>query len=677
MLLGALALGLQAAQGARLLYAPVADNGQAVLIRTANAAGDLFVISNSVNSSGRGIVTATKLDASGRVLAAANLDGGGLAPDQPAAAAVDSAGNLIVVGSSSASRSAFVIKLGSQLANTLLARSLGGQSGYTMGFGVALDAGGNIYVSGSTSSVDFPVTDGAFQTRPPKGDTFGTPAYAFLTKLSPDGSRILASTYYGADAANCSGGSGCIGVFAGTGASAIAADPSGLIWIAGSTTARDLPTTPGAYAADCACGKWVTSGFVAAFDNDLSKLRAATFLPDRAIYARFSLSCLAITPEGDPLIAGSGDSGLPTTSGVVQPLPPEGQAVSGYVAKLDRSLGSLLLGTYFGTHEYGAAVKGIELDSNGSFWITGAADPATLPIPQGPTFGPTYVARLAADASRVIALQTAPAGAAGQALDLSPDGSPVALGATGSVLTLPVQANAPVLLGIANAAGSIVSGKVAPNEVISLYGAGIGPSTALGAEVADGFLTSSLGGYSVLFDDTPAPLLYAGPNQFNAVVPSKVWGHDAVEVSIVSPGGVSTGPRMGVVASAPEVFGGVLNQDGTQNSPSAPGIPSSIVSIWFTGGGTLNGYVQDGQIATGPIDLSLPVSVLASRVSAYSAERLSLEVLYAGSAPGMVLGVNQVNFRLPQYFPLTLDGPLTFDLQVGEATGTFTVYVTN
>jgi uncharacterized protein (TIGR03437 family) len=640
-----------------LLYAPVADGGQARLIRAANAAGDVFVVSTSTNASGRVIVTAAKLDVAGQVLATINVGDSGQGYDEPSAAAVDSAGDLIIAGSSYPKNSAFVVKLDPQLARTIFTVYLGGASGYTAGGGVALDPAGNIYVSGITMSADFPVTAGAFQTKPPVPGAFGGPSYAFVAKLPPDGSRILASTYFGADAINCTGGSGCIGVYGSTLASSIAVDSSGRVWIAGSTSARDLPTTPGAYSSNCACGKWQSAGFIAAFDSNLSTLLASTFVPftDSASgYARIAVRGIAIGVGGGPVIVGTADSGFPTTAGTVQPsVPASGGSINGFITGLDPSLHSLLFGTYFGTKDVDGGVGAIEMTQDGSFWITGLAGPATLPVTDSSAraFGPTYMARLTADASRIITLSTAPGGAAGQALAMSPAGTPVALGTSGSVL------NAPTLLGVANAAASVVSGRVSPLEVVSLYGVGIGPAEASGPVFVDGIPSTTLRGYQVLFDGVAAQLLYAGPDQFNVIVPDNVYSHDTVRVSIEGAGQSFEGPLMWVVEAVPAVFAGVVNQDGSVNSESNPASPGSIVSIWLTGRAAAD------------------LSVL--HAGDYQ-QSLSLEVVYAGDAPGLVRGIGQVNFRLPVSFGLTAGTARNFLVQSGGASSApFTVYVTD
>ena len=117
--------------------------------------------------------------------------------------------------------------------------------------------------------------------------------------------------------------------------------------------------------------------------------------------------------------------------------------------------------------------------------------------------------------------------------------------------------------------------------------------------------------------------------------------------------GNSTGYPAVVVASQPAIFmkaepgafAAAVNQDGTLNSATNPAPPGSIVSIWATGLGRTFAGLQDGQIATAALDYGTG-GVLVNGESA--------EVVYSGNAPGLVLGVVQINFRIPEHRPSIL-----------------------
>ena len=322
------------------------------------------------------------------------------------------------------------------------------------------------------------------------------------------------------------------------------------------------------------------------------------------------------------------------------------------------------------------AVQSLALDPLGTIWLTGISDPSSLPQPPDtPSLGNTYIAALAPDASSVQLLLTAPDGAADQGLAVLPAGEVAVLGSQSSLLLSSATARLSVM-GAANAAAFKVSGVIAPTELISLYGYNLGPSPPMQAQILDGAVTTSLAGYQVLFNGIPAPLLYAGPNQINAVVPSEMLGQETASVQIVTPQGSSTPTGLFVQLSQPEVFSqmekgapwaAALNQDQTINSATNPAAPGTIITTWATG--AYSECQPDGGIMTGASPYgALPVSVLwrPPVLGGSSMGWYSLDVLYAGAAPGDVCGVLQVNFRLPDSFPAFTEG-IGVQLQVGPA----------
>jgi uncharacterized protein (TIGR03437 family) len=235
---------------------------------------------------------------------------------------------------------------------------------------------------------------------------------------------------------------------------------------------------------------------------------------------------------------------------------------------------------------------------------------------------------------------------------------------------------------------------VAPYELVSLVGAGIGPQSPVSAEIVNGAVPTTLGGVQVLFDGTPAPLLYAGPTQINAIVPAGVYADANTALQIVGPKGTINGPGIPVQASQPGVFvtavpdyifpspGVALNQDGSVNSATNPAVLGSIVSVWMSGAGISTGDQSDGVIVARAGHPTLPISVFSFAplavvgVGELLPGSLSLEVLYAGDAVGMVAGVTQINFRLPAQFEGLNVTNLAFAARVGDATSNgFTLYV--
>jgi len=678
-----------ASVGFHAAYVDVGPSGSSAVLAN-DSAGNHFVVSQITDIWGIPRPRATKTDAQGNTLAVLDI---GFVAAVPLSAVTDAQGNLIVVGdppppsefpAGSAYFTAgfgFIVKFDSLLTQVLASKALGGNNpAYTKATSVTTDAAGNIYVTGSTLSTDFPVTAGAFQTRPPVINNDAYPGYAYLVKLSPDLKQVLFGTYFGEDTTPCPGSqNACMGQVGETGAVAVALDAAGNIVIAGTTNAPSLPVTAGTYAGNCACAMYQSSGFITKFSADGSRLVWSTFLPtaDHVLPAEdFVITALALDAGGNVVLGGGTPNGFPVTPGALQTTypaaPPEGlsEPYAGFVAKFDSAGANLLAATYFGGG-VGDGVIALSVDSADSIWITGRSDPGSLPGVPTP-LGTSFVANLSADLSAMTVIETAPAGAAGAAIQTSPDGGVTVLGSQGSLL-LSDPSGSPAVVAVANAAGTMASGVIAPEEFVSLYGYQLGPASALTMQIVNGVVSSSLNGYQVLFNGVAAPLLYVGPNQVNCIVPIEIEGLDTVAVQIITPQGSVEGPVLLVSDSQPAVFKDsqgfalALNQDQTANTASNPAAPGSIVSIWATGDPDIPNR-PDGTILPnyGGYELTLPPSVLAGGGS--------LEVVYAGDAPGGVLGLMQINFRLqPSYYPGTT--AFGFNLRVGAYGDGFQIHV--
>lgn len=710
-----IALSLLALAGAvgqaqvALQYVSADPQAQARVLAT-DSSGNSFTVFNVTEPWGQPQMRAIKTNAQGSVLG--TLDFGG-SESIPAGAVTDSQGNLLIVGTTYLSdfptvslgnaatsvHAAFIVKINAQVTQILFAIRLGGSLGlpltpFTSGNAIATDSAGNVYVTGSTSAIDFPVTSGAYQTQPPSGDSFGSPTYAFVTELTSAGNKIVYSTYFGGNGSTCSGGSSCIGVFGQTIANAIAVDSTGAVVIAGDTDASGLPITSGTLGQ--------SSGFIAKFSAGGSQLTWGTFvsLGASALVPYRSLTAMVLDRNGDVIIGGTAADGVATTPGSVQsafPLPLTGIQDAGFVSEYSASGQQVVFSTYMGGGpgpSGGNGVTALTVDTQGRIWVTGGSVPLNLPLPSGtPLLGNTYVVELSSDGTQLLGGFTAPSGAAGQGIASLPDGNVVVLGLSGSLLTVgsgpyvKSLAPGPALLGVASSAGFQVSGQVAPYELISLYGDSIGPSTPVTGQVTNGVLSNSLNGLQVLFDGTPAPLLYAGPNQINLIVPSAVNGRPTTAFQITGPGTISNiqGPELFVVPSQPQVFATAgsllnpaiaLNQDTTVNSETNPALAGSIVTVWATGAGMPIIPEADGSIGSTirPQPPALPVSILSNGFQ-NGGPSDSLEVLYSGDAPDLAVGVMQVNFRLPAQAPSGI-GQLQLRLQIGDsASATFVIYV--
>jgi uncharacterized protein (TIGR03437 family) len=195
---------------------------------------------------------------------------------------------------------------------------------------------------------------------------------------------------------------------------------------------------------------------------------------------------------------------------------------------------------------------------------------------------------------------------------------------------------------------------VAPGELVTLWGAGLGPRQPAGpAFDIEGRITSSVAGVRVLFDGVPAPLLYVSDSQVNAVVPFGVGSQTRIEVEYQEASSNQlvanvARSRLGIFTqgAAGMGFGAVINQDGTLNSPEHRAPKGSIVAIFATGAGQLAPAGIDGALAGEP--LPRPETAVCVRIHGPGC---NAEVLYAGPAPTLVLGMLQVNARVPEDIP--------------------------
>jgi uncharacterized protein (TIGR03437 family) len=171
---------------------------------------------------------------------------------------------------------------------------------------------------------------------------------------------------------------------------------------------------------------------------------------------------------------------------------------------------------------------------------------------------------------------------------------------------------------------------------------------------ASGQFPKTLGGVQVSINSIAAPLLYVGPNQINFQVPLEpnpggTFMPDLVRVML--PGGtivltIPPSPALGL-------FAPILNQDGTVNSAANPAVSGSIVTLFGTGAPYLSGFA-DGAIAT----VAVPLSQESNQLQLIDDAATPLNSLYAGTAPGLIDGVFQINAQLPKgaitYLPLGL-----------------------
>jgi uncharacterized protein (TIGR03437 family) len=541
---------------------------------------------------------------------------------------------------------AFVSKLNP--AGTALAYStyLGGDRA-TRGLSIALDVPGNAYVAGWTQAGDFPATSGAFQSAAGGGRD------GFVAKLDPAGGSLAYATYLGGSGDDL--------------AARVDVDQEGHAYVAGSTASTDFPTTPGALQSASGGGQ---DAFLAVLNLAGSGLVHATYLggarDDRG--QGVAVDFLG----GVYLVGGVESSGFPTEPSDAYQRTLRGTRDS-FVAKLDLASDIRALATSPQRLVFRA--------------ITGTAPPnQTLKVVAPPgSPAPGWTAEAASDrGGRWLTISTA-RGEGSADLTVAADARSLAAGqytarillanqVTGGRLTIPVTLTVINPVGPISAAGvvngaSFAGGPISAGEIVTIFAPGIGPPALTPLQLtASRRLATTLAETRVLFQGTAAPLIYVSERQISALVPYVVASRSLVDLQVEYLGFRSNTVSLSVAPSTPGLFtlnssgsgpGAVLNQDYSVNSPSNPAERGSVVILYGTGQGNLDN-AGDGALgsATSPSKPRLPVSVRISGTPA--------EVLYAGSAPGLVIGLIQINARVPTNIPAGSAVPVTFT--VGSAT---------
>jgi uncharacterized protein (TIGR03437 family) len=228
--------------------------------------------------------------------------------------------------------------------------------------------------------------------------------------------------------------------------------------------------------------------------------------------------------------------------------------------------------------------------------------------------------------------------------------------------------------GIGNAASYDTKG-VAPGEILAIFGISLGPSAGVAGAIASGKFNTSVSGVRVLFDDVPAPLIYASSGQLSAIVPYGVSQKATTQLVVEYNGTRSTPVTLNVIASVPGIFaadgsgkgqGAIFNENGSLNNASAPAAAGSIIVFYATGEGQTFPSGVDGALALGP-DYPKPILPVGVTIGGRDAD-----VLYYGAAPTLVAGAMQVNARIPLGTP---SGNAPIVLRVGQNLSPTTVTV--
>jgi uncharacterized protein (TIGR03437 family) len=378
---------------------------------------------------------------------------------------------------------------------------------------------------------------------------------------------------------------------------------SGELWTRTVDTGKVCQCVPpqGALAAD-STGVYVGSGVITKLDPNGNVLWKRPF---------------AVSPDGSYSVRSIAldSTGLYVSGGTERALPGQCKAGNGdvFVRMYDIADGTERWTRQFGT--WGRDFPGsVALDAMGVY-VTGA-------IRGGTAHGNVFVAKLAK--------------------------TPAQSGTTGPQIAHECVVNA----------ASYTGGGIAPGEIVTIFGQGMGPAAGAGLQIgADGTLTTMLSDTRVLFDDIPAPLIYVSATQSSAIVPHGVADKSTVGVAVEYKDVRSEPLTLPVAATRPGVFtadrsgygqGAILNEDGSLNSAANPAARGSIIVVYLTGEGLSDPPSADGAVNGGTLPKPRsPVSVVFPS-DPPTCEGALGEVIYAGGVMGSVAGLLQVNVRVPE-----------------------------
>lgn len=218
-------------------------------------------------------------------------------------------------------------------------------------------------------------------------------------------------------------------------------------------------------------------------------------------------------------------------------------------------------------------------------------------------------------------------------------------------------------------------GAVAPGQIVTIFGSGIAPlELSVAALDEDGLIPESLSGVMVLADGFPVRLMAAGRGQINAVLPANLKGKYA-DLVVINKGKSSAPITVELKKVVPRVFSAfgtgtgqaaAVNPRGVLNGGASPASVGGYLSLWVTGlADTSAPGFDPAAIATEALPLPFPIRV-------YVGGQQQI-LLYAGTAPGMLQAVTQINIEIA---PDTPTGPQPVLIVVGAEQSPTTTTVT-
>lgn len=558
-----------------------------------------------------------KLNPTGSALSYSTLLGQGDAGGR--AIAVDHAGQVWVTGYArhrffpttpdawqpkplGASQTGFVSKLNST-ADRILYASYLSSGGADAPSGIALDAAGAAYVTGTTSSsclradlpavAPFPTTDGAFQRDPGTGCVSGAAtSYVFVTKFAADGAVVYSTLIRGASG------------------NAIAADSTGAAYVAGKRAGGlSFPVTPGAFQTEPPAGLLSQSGIVTKLNSTGSGLVYSTYFSGSV--GLFGNLKMAVDGQGRACLTGAvSDSTFVATTQDA----PFGARRGAFVTRFNAAGSALDYSVVLGDTYTGG--RGIAVGLNEDVYVTGTTSYAGFPVTPN-------------------AYQQQPAG-------------------DNDVFLLKLSPTRPVT---SVSAASYVGTTLASDSIVAAFGQEMTSATM----VADATpLPTTLAGLTVKLRDALgaehfAPLFFISPNQVNYLVPPEA-ASGAATVTVMKDGIAVSGGNIQIAPVAPGLF--------TADS-SGRGLPTALALYVKPDGSQRYAPVAQFDAARSTF-AAMPIEACSNGEEAYlilfgtglrrrsSMAAVSVKlagidapVIYAGEQGGFA-GLDQINVQLPR-----------------------------
>ncbi len=325
---------------------------------------------------------------------------GGSSGAQANAIAVDSSGDIYVTGTTASSDfpvssgaleaskdanggegNVFVTELDpsqSGTAQVVFSTYLGGNGGCIhcpipvgdAGYGIALNAQGQIYVAGFTPSLNFPVTANAFQSV--SGPTVLGFSSGFLTVLDPTQTgtaQLVYSTYLGGNGEDY--------------IDALAVDSQGFAYVTGDANSSNFPVTPNVFEPLKASPPGIPDAFVSVINPTASGAASLVYSSYLGGSAGADGTGVAVGPTGEIYVTGdTASQDFPTTANALQTNPLSLFAITGFVTVINtanQGASQLAYSTHLGG-SFADAGLAIAADSNGLAYVTGFARSGDFPV---------------------------------------------------------------------------------------------------------------------------------------------------------------------------------------------------------------------------------------------------------------------------------------------------------